>query len=149
MILSFRTTKAKEVTILIIDDEAEFLAGLAAVLRDDGHVVQECARPCELPPLDTLGEVSLVIIDHDVKKRDGLAFADSFHQAHPSTPIVVLTAYWSLRLAGEVAARSSIHLRRKPITKDELRTLVRHLGVQFASSRSERRGEFLNGGDAQ
>ena len=100
------------------------------MLRKEGYVVQEHAQSSEVPPLAGMGEVGLVITDHTANKQNGLAFADVFHQAHPNTPIVLLTAYWSLYLAGEAARRGFIHLRRKPIGHGELSSLVRYLGRQ-------------------
>jgi len=123
------------VTILLIDDDNKFRTEFSARLRQDGHVVHEYMRPTELPPLDTLGELSLVIIDHALPEQNGLALADALGKAHPRTPIVLLTWYWSLQLASEVAARSFVHLCRKPIGYDELCAVVRCLGTQAVSSR--------------
>jgi DNA-binding NtrC family response regulator len=123
------------VIILVIDDDSTFRTEFSARLRQDGHFVHEYMRPAELPSLDTLGEVSLVIIDHALPEQNGLALADTLRKVCPRTPIVLLTWYWSLQLASEVAARPFVHLCRKPIGYDELCALVRCLGMQAASSR--------------
>jgi DNA-binding NtrC family response regulator len=123
-------TMGRKMTVLLIDQDIQFRSSTSAMLREEGYVVQEHAQSSDVAPLGGMGEVGLVITDHTADKQDGLAFADAFHQAHPSTPIVLLTAYWSLYLAGEAARRSYIHLRRKPIGHGELCSLVRHLGNQ-------------------
>jgi len=125
----------RDMTVLLIDQDTQFRRSTAAMLRKEGYVVQEHTQSSEVPPLAGMGEVGLVITDHTANKQNGLAFADAFHQAHPNTPIVLLTAYWSLYLAGEAARRGFIHLRRKPIGHDELSSLVRYLGRQVTSSR--------------
>lgn len=122
-------------TVLLIDQDTRFRRSLAAMLRADGCVVQEYTHARELPPLDTAGEFSLVIVDNTTNEHNGLVFADEFHQVHPTTPILLLTAYWSLYLAGEVARRDFIHLRRKPIGCPEVKGLVHYLGQQTTSSR--------------
>lgn len=121
-------------TILLIDHDAKFRGTLATVLREDGHAVQEHALPGDLPPLEALGEVSLAIVDHAVPRANQLAFVDAFHQVNPGTPILILAAYWSLELAGKVAARPFASLVRKPIGYEELRTLVRDIDAERVSS---------------
>ena len=122
-------------TILLIDRDMRFRASIAAMLRAEGCIVQEYTQVSDLPPLDTLEEFSLVITDHTANDQNGLAFTDAFHKAQPSTPILLLTAYWSLHLAGEVGRREFAQLRRKPIKYAELDSLVRYLGTQGISSR--------------
>jgi len=137
-------TMGRDMKVLLIDQDAQFRSSTAAMLRKEGYVVQEHTQSSELPPLAGMGDVGLVITDHTANKQNGLAFADVFHQAHPNTPIVLLTAYWSLYLAGEAARRGFIHLRRKPVGHGELSSLVRHLSGRVTSSRLQ-----LTAGDVQ
>jgi DNA-binding NtrC family response regulator len=123
--------------VLIIDNDAKFRADLAAVLREDGHVVHDYGQSRELLPLGTLGDVAVVITDHSAQKNNGLAFAEAFHQVHPLTPVVVLTGYWSFQLAREVAGKGFVHLRRKPISLAELRLMAENLAGQAGAGRLE------------
>jgi DNA-binding NtrC family response regulator len=108
----------------LLDDDDDFRAALAANLEDDGYVVQQFARPADVPPLGSLGRPSMLIVDYQMSGEDGLSFADRFHAAHPDVPILMVTAYWNQFVDAEVAARGFIALRRKPIDYDELARLL-------------------------
>jgi DNA-binding NtrC family response regulator len=107
-------------TILLIDDDPGFRAGLAANLRDDGHEVREFDSPGALPALGTLGDVDAVVSDYQMSECDGLGLADRFHAFHPATPFIMVTAYWSHHLDAEVDKRKFIVLRRKPLDYEDL-----------------------------
>jgi DNA-binding NtrC family response regulator len=108
----------------LIDDDADFRTGLAAMLRDDGHEVQEFCRPNELPALARLPGFDAVITDYRMVGHDGLVFADCFHAVHPTVPVVLITAYWTHHLEAEASRRSFLHLWRKPIDYNELHELL-------------------------
>ena len=116
-----------DVPVLLIDDDEDFRNGLAENLRDDGHVVQEHAGTAELPPLAALGTVGMIIIDYQLAEDNGLRFADWFHAAHPTVPIVLITAYWTHHLEAEIRARKFLHLLRKPFDYHLLHDLVHQL----------------------
>jgi DNA-binding NtrC family response regulator len=106
--------------ILVVDDDRDFRAGLAANLRDDGYEVREFDSPRALPALDTLGDVDAVVSDYQMGQYDGLRLADRFHASHPATPFIMVTAYWSHHLEAEVAKRKFIVMRRKPLDYEDL-----------------------------
>jgi len=110
--------------VLLIDDDEDFRAALAANLVDDGYQVTEFAAPTHVPPLTSLEGLTTLILDYQLSGEDGLAFADRFHTAHPNVPVVMVTAYWSNYLDAQVAARDFITLRRKPIDYEELARLL-------------------------
>ena len=112
-------------TILLIDDDPDFRTGLAANLRDDGHEVREFGSPSELPGLDTFGDVDAVISDYQMGKYDGLGLADRFHAVHPTTPFIMVTAYWSHHLDAEAGKRKFVVLQRKPLDYEDLLPLLR------------------------
>ncbi len=110
--------------ILLIDDDEDFRTGLAGVLRDDGFGVLEYAGGHELPMPDALPGIRLIITDYQMPGDSGLAIADRYHAAHPSVPIVLVTAHWSRQLEAEVAARPFIRLCRKPFNYEDIETLL-------------------------
>jgi DNA-binding NtrC family response regulator len=111
-------------TILLIDDDDDFRSGLAENLREDGHEVREYSHPGAIPRVELLGNVTAVIIDYQMREQDGLAFADRFHASFPEVPIVLVTAFWTHNLDAAVAARSYVHLRRKPFDYEDISSLL-------------------------
>ncbi|MGD9765728.1 MAG: response regulator [Candidatus Binatia bacterium] len=110
--------------ILLLDDDDDFRVALAANLADDGYDVRQFARPADIPTLTSLEPIAVLILDYQMEGEDGLSFADRFHIAQPNVPIVILTAYWSGHLDSEIARRTFISLRRKPIDYDDLLKLI-------------------------
>ncbi len=74
----------------------------------------------------TLEGIALVLTDYQPSER-GLAFADAFHAVHPTTPIVLVTAFWSHHLEAELARRNFLVMLRKPFDYDDLHELVHRL----------------------
>lgn len=101
--------------IVLVDDHDEFRAALAEHLRDDGFAVREYGTPGELPPLDRIRDVSLVITDYQMPGEDGLSFADRFHASHPSVPVLLVTAHWQPDLQTKVLKRDFLYLFCKPV----------------------------------
>ena len=66
--------------VLLVDSDEDFRSGLAENLRDDGHEVQECTGPDEVPPLTALARVNAVVIGQHNLQNGTLAFADAFEQ---------------------------------------------------------------------
>ena len=114
------------ITVVVVDDDASFRSGLAANLEDDAHVVGQYGDPQEIPP-DVLLAAQVVVIDYQIATIDGLSFADRVHVARPETAIVLVTAYWTVEIEAEVAARDFLQLCRKPMDYDELHALVHQL----------------------
>jgi DNA-binding NtrC family response regulator len=111
--------------ILLIDDDADFRASLAANLRDDGHDVLEYAAASVLPPLSALGDINAVITDYDLPREDGLQFIDRYHAVHPGVPVVVVTAYSTANLEAQALRRRFVTLLRKPLQYEALLAALR------------------------
>lgn len=121
----------QDLKILLIDSDESFRGALAGNLREDGHEVTEYAVQEALPPLATLEGVGLVLTDYQPSER-GLAFVDVFHTLHPTTPVVLVTAFWSHHLEAELARRNFLVMLRKPFDYDDLHELVHRLTAHGA-----------------
>lgn len=109
---------------LLIDDDDDFRTALAENLRDDGHTVLEAAGSSQLPPVDTLDEVAVLIVQEDGSGGRGLTYADAFHRAHAQVPVILLTAYRSKVLEQEVAARNFVRIVTKPVNYEQFHDLI-------------------------
>ena len=112
-------------TIVLIDDDEDFRSGLAENLRDDGYAVQEYAATGEVPR--QLPGIEVAITDYQMAGENGLSFARRFHRAHPSVPVVMITAYSTPALEEEAAAFGFISLLHKPVRYEQVHRLVEHL----------------------
>lgn len=118
--------RCEDIPVVVVDDDASFRIGLAANLEDDGHPVARHADPSEVAASD-LTTARVVVTDYQMADIDGLTFADGVHAVHPETRIVLATAYWTVEVETEVAARDFVELCRKPLDYEELHALVHRL----------------------
>lgn len=118
--------RCSELDVVVVDDDESFRVGLATNLADDGHAVTAYADPADVPP-DAIAAARVVVTDYQMADVDGLAFADAIHAKAPGTAIVLATAYWSVEIEAEIAARDYVRLCRKPLDYDELHDLVHGL----------------------
>ncbi len=113
--------------ILLVDDDEDFRRGFAENLRDDGYGVSDYATPADLPDLEALSDVKLVITDYNMAPQDGLSFADAFHDRHPEVPIVLVTAFPGAEVDQQVARRDFLSWQTKPIDYDNFTLLLHNL----------------------
>ncbi len=112
---------------MLVDDDPNFRADLTDLLCEDGFAVRVYGSPVEVPPLETLDKIALMITDYEMPEENGLAFADRFHAAHPNVPVVLLTGYCATVLEGSLRARRFVHLCSKPFGFEEFHSLLHRL----------------------
>jgi DNA-binding NtrC family response regulator len=116
-----------DVRIVVVDDDDAFRLGLAGLFRDDGHEVIDFSRPDLVPSFDQLGDVALLVTDLDMPGGNGFALADAFHAAHPSVPVILVTAFHGQAIEEEAARRPFLHLLHKPMRYEAVHDEVHRL----------------------
>ena len=112
-------------TILIVDDDAAHRKMLTAVLSAEGYRVQEADdgdRACELVAQN---RYDLVLMDLRMKRMDGDAAQKKMADINPDIPVVIMTAYGSVRSAVEALKAGADNYLTKPVDIDELKILVK------------------------
>ena len=80
-----------------------------------------------MPP-GTLEAAHVVVSDYQMADVDGISFADAVHTQRPDLSIVLATAYSTVDMEAEIAARRAfLRLCREPLDYDELHALVHEL----------------------
>ena len=118
------------ITVVVVDDDASFRDGVAANLEDDGHAVFVYEDPRDVPPA-SVAAADVVVSDYQMAEVDGITFADGVHAERPEINVVLATAYWTVEMEAEVAARRAyVRLCRKPVDYEELHDLVHELAAE-------------------
>ena len=110
--------------ILVVDDDSSHRTMLTAVLSAEGYQVQEAddgdtaCRAVEKTLFD------LVLMDLRMKRMHGDAAQKKIAAISPGTPVVIMTAYGSVRSAVEALKAGARDYLTKPIDVDELKILV-------------------------
>ncbi len=111
--------------VMVVDDDAETLALLREVVAKEGYEV-ETAEDAETA-LRRLGEwqPDLVITDIHMPEMDGLALLAAVREREPDIPVVLLTAFGSLKTAVDAIKAGAFDYLSKPFIVDDIRLVVR------------------------
>ena len=112
--------RTKTASILLVDDNREFLTGLARLLGQEGYAVtgavsgpEALARLAEAP-------VSLVITDQLMPGMDGFAFIRALRAAGHRVPVIILTAFGDWGPYAEALSLGVSDYLTKPVTREDL-----------------------------
>lgn len=113
-------------SILILDDEPNMRLVMRMTLEDAGYRVQSAERAEQALELLTDPELDLVLSDLKLPGMSGEEFVALSRQRRPDVPIIVVTAYGSIRSAiGCIQAGATDYLT-KPFETEELQIAVRN-----------------------
>jgi two-component system, NtrC family, response regulator AtoC len=111
--------------VMVVDDDAETLALLREVVAKEGYEV-ETAEDAETA-LRRLDEwlPELVITDIHMPGMDGLALLAAVREKEPDIPVVLLTAFGSLKTAVDAIKAGAFDYLSKPFIVDDIRLVIR------------------------
>lgn len=103
-------------TVLVVDDEASFLASIAEGLSSGDvpcHVLTACDGAAAIELLETK-DVSIVMTDLKMPNVDGFQLLAWLATHRPSTPVVVMTAFGTPTMEDQVVDNGALHFIEKP-----------------------------------
>jgi two-component system response regulator AtoC len=111
--------------VMVVDDDAETLALLHEIVAKEGYEV-ETAEDAEIA-LRRLGEwqPELIITDIHMPGMDGLDLLAAVREKEPDIPVVLLTAYGSLKTAVDAIKAGAFDYLSKPFVVEDIRLVVR------------------------
>ena len=106
--------------VLVIDDDLEAGAMIAAFLRRLHHEPEHVSSPLEA--LSRLGAEAYALVVTDVKMAgmDGIALCAKITEAHPDVPVIVLTGHGGLDTAVAALRAGAFDYLSKPVDGDML-----------------------------
>jgi two-component system response regulator AtoC len=133
-------------TILIVDDEVRLAELLSASITDRGYRTMVCASAeAALEAFDPV-TVDLVISDLRMPGRGGRSLLNEIRARAPDTPVVLITAYTSMRDAVEMVKEGAFDYISKPFEMDDiLATLERALRLGDAMRENARLRSEIEG----
>ncbi len=133
-------------TILIVDDEVRLAELLSASITDRGYQTIVCSSAeAALEAFDPV-TVDLVISDLRMPGLDGRKLLNEIRARAPDTPVVLITAYTSMRDAVEMVKEGAFDYISKPFEMDDiLATLERALRLGDAMRENARLRSEIEG----
>jgi two-component system response regulator HydG len=114
----------EKLRILVVDDEESHRIMLRAVLQEEGYEVGEAAdgpeaiRAVEQEPFD------LILLDVRMATMDGIQALTEIRKLSPFVPVLMMTAYASVKTAVEALKAGAFEYLTKPLDIEELKILI-------------------------
>jgi DNA-binding NtrC family response regulator len=111
--------------ILLVDDEEIFLRPLSKTILSAGFLVDTASSVQEAREKLSSDEFDLLISDVRMPGTDGIEFTRSVHAEFPDLPVILMTAYGSIRTAVDAMKAGAGDYLLKPFEPDEMLLLIR------------------------
>jgi len=110
--------------LLVIDDEESHRLMLRAVLKEEGYQVAEASDGPEAIRAVEQETYDLILLDLRLQTMDGLETLAEIRKISPLVPVIIMTAYASVKTAvGALKAGATDYLT-KPLDIEELKVLI-------------------------
>src|SRR2546422_1647372 len=115
-------------TILVVDDEKNYLWMLEELFQGEGYEVLTCERAEDALPLLTEGRVDLLLTDLRMAEMDGMALLGRVREMSPASSTIIMTAFGTVERAVEAMRLGAYDFILKPFDQaDLLRTVAKAL----------------------
>jgi len=114
------------VTILVVDDEKNYLWMLEELLRGEGYDVVTCEKGSDALLVLREATVEVLLTDLRMAEMDGLTVLEKAREISPATSTLLMTAYGTIERAVEAMRRGAYDFIVKPFENaDLLRSIQR------------------------
>ncbi len=110
--------------ILVVDDEESHRIMLRAVLKEEGYEITEAADGAEAVRAVGQEPFDLILLDIRMTSMDGIEALTEIRKISPLVPVLVMTAYSSVKTAVEALKAGAFEYLTKPLDIDELKILM-------------------------
>jgi len=120
-------------TVLIVDDEPNYLIVLSELLKEEGFEVFTALRGEEALKTARETDLDLLITDMMMPGMDGITLLKTIKSSKPDLPVIMVTAYGEVDKAVAAMQAGAFNYLTKPFNNDELvlnaRKAVEHYSI--------------------
>ncbi|PJA78315.1 MAG: hypothetical protein CO149_04715 [Nitrospirae bacterium CG_4_9_14_3_um_filter_51_5] len=111
--------------ILLVDDDADILLALSDYLRQEGFEVEPVETGTAALQKSATSSYDVVLLDIGLPDRDGLEVLNELSHMHPHLPVILLTAFTSLRTTAnpDILDKAFAYLT-KPYQRQEVTSAI-------------------------
>ena len=125
------SARTPALSIVALDDDADFREYVRGLLSADGHDARTAATPEEFFALCEENLPDVVLLDIKMGRRSGEAVLEEIRERWPRLCVIVLTGYPSLETMRATFKRDVFDYLAKPFSLDDLRTVLAQATVAF------------------
>jgi two-component system response regulator AtoC/two-component system nitrogen regulation response regulator NtrX len=132
-------TTPDPIRVLIVDDEKAARYGMVKALKPEGYRLTEAEDAVSASTLLHSHEYDVIITDVTMPGMNGIEFLRTLRERQVESPVIVITAHGSERLAVEAIKSGAFNYIAKPYDIEELRAMVSHAADHVRLSRENLR----------
>jgi two-component system NtrC family response regulator len=111
-------------TILIVDDEKNYLTILSAILEEEGFEILTALSGQEALEIYKTSDLDLVLTDMKMPEMDGIALLENIKHLDPDLPVMMMTAHGTVDKAVEAMQKGAYTYILKPFDNERLTIYV-------------------------
>jgi two-component system, NtrC family, response regulator len=112
-------------TILIVDDEKNYLVVLEALLGNEGYEIVTTDNAREAVRSVRESDLDLVITDMKMPGMSGMELLEECKKIRPELPVIMMTAYGTIEMAVEAMKKKAYDYITKPFNNEELKLIIK------------------------
>jgi len=111
-------------TVLIVDDEKNYLVVLEALLAPEGYEIMTVDNAQAALGLIEEADLDLLITDMKMPGMSGMKLLEASKKIKPELPVIMMTAYGTIEMAVEAMKKQAYDYITKPFRNEELKLTV-------------------------
>jgi two-component system response regulator GlrR len=131
--------------ILIVDDDETILKLMRMKLEVEGYYVTTAPSADKALGLAKAEVFDIALLDYKLTDRNGIALMEDLLELNPEIPVIILTAYGTIKGAVEAVKKGAYGYLTKPFDYDELLVQIRNCSEKSGLSKEVRRLKNLVG----
>jgi len=126
-------------TILVVDDEKNYLLVLSAVLEDEGYEVLTAQGGHEALEIQKSSDLDLILSDMKMPAMDGIELLENIKALDPDLPMIMMTAHGTIDKAVEAMQKGAYSYILKPFDNERLTLYVKKAVSMYQVVKENRR----------
>jgi two-component system NtrC family response regulator len=107
-------------TILVVDDEANYLTVMQALLEEAGYETLTVLSGPEALKVAAQTDLDAVLTDMKMPKMSGIELLKEIKHLYPDIPVIIMTAYGTVEKAVEAMKKGAFDYILKPFKNEEI-----------------------------
>jgi two-component system NtrC family response regulator len=118
-------------TILVVDDEKNYLLVLSAILEEEGYEVLTAQGGHEALEIQKSSDLDLILTDMKMPAMDGIELLENIKALDPDLPVIMMTAHGTIDKAVEAMQKGAYSYILKPFDNERLTIYVKKAVALF------------------
>ena len=112
-------------TVLIVDDEKNYLVVLDALLASEGYEIVTSTNGADALRLVREADLDLVVTDMKMSGMNGIELLEECKKIRPELPVIMMTAYGTIEMAVEAMKKHAYDYITKPFQNEQLKLTIK------------------------